>query len=136
MRDTSAPTLGTRSPPKPLFTTAPSRDNSNKAEHSSHHPTEVIQQDDIAVSHVSRLKQRDQTNTTIPTTNLANVNSRTTIATNRSNPDPTKWAVKGTSVQAANAIHQAAMALNPKDSWAATSRTVVPRSTSVEYEKE
>lgn len=128
MRDTSAPTLGTRSPPKPLSTTAPSRDNSNKAEHSSHHPTERIQQDDA-----SRLKQRDQTNTTIPTTNLANVNSRTIIA---ANPDPTKWAVKGTSVQAANAIHQAAMALNPKDSWASSSRTVVPRSTSVEYEKE
>jgi hypothetical protein len=52
------------------------------------------------------------------------------------NPDPTRWAVKGTSVQAANAIHQAAMALNPKDSWASSSRAVVPRSTSVEYEKE
>lgn len=129
MRDTSAPTLGTRSPPKPLSTTAPSRDNS-KAELSSHHLAEGIQRDDIALTHASRLKQRDQTNTTIPTTNLAN---RTTIATN---PDPTKWAVKGTSVQAANAIHQAAMALNPKDSWASSSRTVVPRSTSVEYEKE
>jgi SUN domain-containing protein 1/2 len=133
MRDTSAPTLGTRSPPKPLSTTAPSRDNSNNAEHSSHHPTERVQQDDVALSHVPRPKQRDQTNTTIPTTKLANVNSRTTIA---ANPDPTKWAVKGTSVQAANAIHQAAMALNPKDSWASSSRTVVPRSTSVEYEKE
>ncbi|KAF8501670.1 UNC-like C-terminal-domain-containing protein [Russula emetica] len=128
-----APTLGTRSPPKPLSTTAPSRDSFNKAEHSSHHPAEGIQQDDIGLSHVSRLKQRDQTSTTIPTTNLANVNSRTATARN---PDPTKWAVKGTSVQAANAIHQAAMALNPKDSWASSSRTVVPRSTSVEYEKE
>ena len=28
------------------------------------------------------------------------------------------------------------MALNPKDSWASSSRTIVPRSTSVEYEKE
>ena len=131
MHDTSAPTLGTRSPPKPLSTTAPSRDNS-KAEHSSHHPAEDTQEDDIAFSRVSRFK-RDQTNTTIPTTNLANVTSRAATA---ANPDPTKWAVKGTSVQAANAIHQAAMALNPKDSWASASRTVVPRSTSVEYEKE
>ena len=133
MRDPSAPTLGTRSPPKPLSTTVPPRDSSNKAEHSLHYPAEDIQQDDITLSRVSRLlKQRDQTNATTipPTTNLANVTSRTT------NPDPTTWAVKGTSVQAANAIHQAAMALNPKDSWASTSRTVVPRSTSVEYEKE
>ena len=28
------------------------------------------------------------------------------------------------------------MALNPKDSWASSTRTIVPRSTSVEYEKE
>lgn len=28
------------------------------------------------------------------------------------------------------------MALNPKDSWASSARTIVPRSTSVEYEKE
>jgi hypothetical protein len=52
------------------------------------------------------------------------------------NPHPTKWVMKGTSVQAANTIHQATMALNPKDSWASSSHTIVPRSTSVEYEKE
>lgn len=127
-RDTSAPTLGTRSPPKPLSTAASSRDSSNKAEHFSHHPADDTQ-DDIAHARVARLKQRDQLN--ITSTNLANVSSRATAIN-----DPTKWAVKGTSVQAANAIHQAAMALNPKDSWASSSRTIVPRSTSVEYEKE
>ncbi|KAI9461657.1 hypothetical protein BJY52DRAFT_191156 [Lactarius psammicola] len=121
-----APTLGTRSPPKSL--SASSRDDFNKPEHSSHLPADDSQ--DTALSRFSRLKQREQTNT-IPT-NLANVGSHATS----DNPDPTKWALKGTSVQAANAIHQAAMALNPNDSWASTSRTIVPRSTSVEYEKE
>ena len=81
-------------------------------------------------SRFARLTQREHTNT-IPT-NLANINSHAT----NNNLDPSTWAVKGTSVQAANAIHQAAMALNPNDSWASSTRTVVPRSTSVEYEKE
>jgi SUN domain-containing protein 1/2 len=121
----SAPTLATRSPPKPL-STASSRDSSNKAELSSHHPAD---------DKLTRLRQHHQQSTNIPpATNLANVTTRSAIAAG--NPDPTKWAVKGTSVQAANAIHQAAMALNPKDSWASSSRTIVPRSTSVEYEKE
>lgn len=121
----SAPTLATRSPPKPL-STASSRDSSNKSELSSHHPID---------GQLARLKQHEQQSkdTPIPTTTLANVSTRSIAPTN---PDPTKWAVKGTSVQAANAIHQAAMALNPKDSWASSSRTIVPRSTSVEYEKE
>ncbi|KAI0250226.1 hypothetical protein BJV78DRAFT_1376715 [Lactifluus subvellereus] len=127
-----APTLGTRSPPKALSTTS-SRDGSNKSERPSHHPARPAddnQDDDTALA---RIKQREQANT-IPTT-LANVRSRLRTTT-ADNPDPTKWALKGTSVQAANALHQAAMALNPNDSWASTSRTVVPRSTSVEYEKE
>lgn len=94
-----------------------------------HHPANATQ-DDIALPRVALLKQRNEINT-IPT-NLANVSTRASA----SNSDPTKWAVKGTSVQAANAIHQAAMALNPKESWASSSRTIVPRSTSVEYEKE
>jgi SUN domain-containing protein 1/2 len=80
-------------------------------------------------SRFPRIKQREQTSTI---TNLANVGPH---ATNK-NLDPSTWAVKGTSVQAANAIHQAAMALNPNDSWASSTRTIVPRSTSVEYEKE
>jgi SUN domain-containing protein 1/2 len=125
----SAPTLATRSPPKPL-STASSRDGSNKAELSSHHPTD----DQLARPKQQQQQHQQSSNIPIPT-NLANVSTRSAIAAAR-NPDPTKWAVKGTSVQAANAIHQAAMALNPKDSWASSSRTIVPRSTSVEYEKE
>ncbi|KAH9037831.1 hypothetical protein EDB85DRAFT_1934759 [Lactarius pseudohatsudake] len=123
-----APTLGTRSPPKSLSAASSSRDDFNKSEHSSHLPADDSQ-DDSALSRFARLKQREQT-TTI--TNLANVGPHVT----NDNPDPTNWALKGTSVQAANAIHQAAMALNPNDSWASSSRTIVPRSTSVEYEKE
>ena len=120
----SAPTLTTRSPPKPL-STASSRDSSNKSELSSHH---------LVDGQLARLKRSNDIPTPTPTTTLANVTTRPSIAA--ANPDPTKWAVKGTSVQAANAIHQAAMALNTKDSWASSSRTIVPRSTSVEYEKE
>ncbi|KAH9015190.1 hypothetical protein EDB84DRAFT_1527293 [Lactarius hengduanensis] len=123
-----APTLGTRSPPKSLSAASSSRDDFSKSEHSSHLPADDSQ-DDSALSRFARLKQREQT-TTI--TNLANVGPHVT----NDNPDPTNWALKGTSVQAANAIHQAAMALNPNDSWASSSRTIVPRSTSVEYEKE
>lgn len=123
-----APTLATRSPPKSL-SAASSRDDFDKSERSSHLPADDSQ-DDTALARFARLKQREQTNT-IPT-NLANFGPHAT----NDNPDPTKWALKGTSVQAANAIHQAAMALNPNDSWASSSRTIVPRSTSVEYEKE
>ncbi|KAI9512091.1 hypothetical protein F5148DRAFT_974196 [Russula earlei] len=127
-----APTLATRSPPKPLST-------------ASSHDTQQVDIALPAATATHPLKQRGQQantttittaatiTTTILPTKLANVSSRTAIA---NNSDPTKWAVKGTSVQAANAIHQAAMALNPKDSWASSSRTIVPRSTSVEYEKE
>jgi len=61
--------------------------------------------------------------------------------------DPKAWNVKDTSVQIANAFHQAATSdnpmpppvpINPNDAWAtgATRRANLPRSTSVEYEKE
>jgi len=61
--------------------------------------------------------------------------------------NPQRWNVKDTSVQIANAFHQAATSenpmpppvpMNPNDAWAtgATRRANLPRSTSVEYEKE
>jgi len=61
--------------------------------------------------------------------------------------NPQRWNVKDTSVQIANAFHQAAttenpmpppVPINPNDAWAtgATRRANLPRSTSVEYEKE
>lgn len=63
------------------------------------------------------------------------------------NIDPQRWNVKDTSVQIANAFQQAAttenpmpppVPINPNDAWVtgATRRTNLPRSTSVEYEKE
>ncbi|KAK7033206.1 hypothetical protein R3P38DRAFT_2921344, partial [Favolaschia claudopus] len=52
--------------------------------------------------------------------------------------DPEKWSVKDTSVNIASAFHQAATDMqNPNASWASGStRTAVPRSTSVEYESQ
>ncbi|KAJ7170788.1 hypothetical protein C8R43DRAFT_1059475 [Mycena crocata] len=52
--------------------------------------------------------------------------------------DPEKWSVKDTSVNIAAAFHQAATAdMQPNNSWASGStRTAVPRSTSVEYESQ
>jgi SUN domain-containing protein 1/2 len=52
---------------------------------------------------------------------------------------PDQWAVKGTSVQVANALQQAAemQTSNPNYAWASqAARPVVPRSTSVEYENQ
>lgn len=59
----------------------------------------------------------------------------------KASAEPQRWSVKDTSVQIANAFHQAATGdamSNPNDSWASgTSRKAnIPRSTSVEYEKE
>lgn len=72
-------------------------------------------------------------------------------------PNPTRWAVKDTSVNIASAFHSAASyivpaydtslsshgsststIMNPNDSWASNTqrKSVLPRSTSVEYEKE
>ncbi|KAF7336703.1 hypothetical protein MVEN_02105300 [Mycena venus] len=52
--------------------------------------------------------------------------------------DPEKWSVKDTSVNIATAFHQAATDMqNPNTAWASGStRTTVPRSTSVEYESQ
>ncbi|KIK62963.1 hypothetical protein GYMLUDRAFT_41258 [Collybiopsis luxurians FD-317 M1] len=56
--------------------------------------------------------------------------------------NPEKWSVRDTTVNAAGAIYQAALAgtemSNPNNSWASGSRTTtnVPRSTSVEYESQ
>ena len=63
------------------------------------------------------------------------------------NQDPHRWSVKDTTVQIANAFQQAVttensmpppVPTNPNEAWAtgATRRSNLPRSTSVEYEKE
>lgn len=104
------PTAASRSPPKPT-TSNPALDDS----------------DPPALVRFARLKQKE---TTGPS------------------PHPERWTVKDTSVQIASAFHQAAStsttvedssstSMLPNDSWASGStRTGVPRSTSVEYEKE
>ncbi|KAA1467661.1 hypothetical protein DENSPDRAFT_813460 [Dentipellis sp. KUC8613] len=116
-----APTLATRSPPKQLSST--SRDAPADTSH-----------DDPALVRFARLKERQHAG------KASDLGPR--IIT--SPPNPTKWTVKDTSVQIATAFQQAANSstempsMNPNDSWASGSRSItnVPRSTSVEYEKE
>ncbi|KAF7977493.1 hypothetical protein HWV62_3454 [Athelia sp. TMB] len=108
-----APSSGSRSPPKPASST-----------HS--------QDDEPALARYARLKQRDQNLTTTTTT-----------------AKPDRWSVKDTTVNIANAFVLAAddsmqhsslpNLSNSNSAWASGSRTTatsVPRSTSVEYEKE
>ncbi|KAI6042526.1 hypothetical protein EDC04DRAFT_2658600 [Pisolithus marmoratus] len=105
-----APTAGTRSPPKPASTSsrsAPTLDSTGN-------------QDDTALVRYARLKRELSHNSSL---------------------NPEKWAVKDTSVNIAAAFNQAATTsyeMNPNNSWASGSQTNlnVPRSTSVEYEKE
>ncbi|KAG9315214.1 hypothetical protein JVU11DRAFT_4344 [Chiua virens] len=102
-----APTATSRSPPKP-----PSASNLD--------PSDA--QDETALVRYARLK-RDQSNNSL---------------------QPERWAVKDTSVNIAAAFNQAAstsydmVSNNPNSAWASGSQINlnVPRSTSVEYEKE
>lgn len=108
-----APTSGTRSPPKPTSTSsrsAPTLDSTDN-------------QDETALVRYARLKRELSHNSSL---------------------NPEKWAVKDTSVNIATAFNQAASTSyemhpsNPNESWASGSQANlnVPRSTSVEYEKE
>lgn len=108
-----APTAGSRSPPKPISASsrsAPALDSTDN-------------QDETALVRYARLKRKQPLNTSL---------------------QPEKWAVKDTSVNIAAAFNQAASTShemhpsNPNNSWASGSQgnLAVPRSTSVEYEKE
>jgi len=119
-----APTLGSRSPPKP---SSPIRERTNSnIDHEN-------DQNEPALTRYARLKQRDQASLT------ARPGGPKTIT---SPPHPEKWSVKDTSVNIATAFQQAVNDMhptsNPNNSWASGSRPNpnVPRSTSVEYEKE
>ena len=103
---TSAPSVETRSPPKVV-------------------PHIIENPDEPALVRFAKRKQQSATQSV----------------------DPQRWNVKDTSVQIANAFQQAAttenpmpppVPINPNDAWVtgATRRTNLPRSTSVEYEKE
>ncbi|KZT73665.1 hypothetical protein DAEQUDRAFT_683997 [Daedalea quercina L-15889] len=110
------PTLGTRSPPKSQKNLTAPADPSDDTE-------------EPALVRFARLKQREQANINAPSGSQA-----------PASPHPEKWSVKDTSVNIAGAFHTAANTdnnMNPDDSWASsTRRQVLPRSTSVEYEKE
>ncbi|RPD61173.1 hypothetical protein L226DRAFT_570895 [Lentinus tigrinus ALCF2SS1-7] len=137
-----APTVGSRSPPKPDKAPLPQEDD----------PEEP------ALVRFARLKQREQTSQAQPS---RSVGPRTVA----SPPHPEKWSVRDTSVNIVSAITQAATsnsfdisaanssnasgsntsyatanntAMNPNEAWASGIRKqpMVPRSTSVEYEKE
>ncbi|KAJ3504150.1 hypothetical protein NLJ89_g8090 [Agrocybe chaxingu] len=116
-----APTLGSRSPPKP---TSPSRDRGR-------HPDDENEENEPALARFARLKQRESA------LDPAHRPGAPKIITS---PNPEHWTVKDTSVKIATAFSQAAngdmsASYNHNNSWASTSRTnVVPRSTSVEYE--
>ncbi|KAL4249783.1 SUN domain-containing protein 1-5 [Abortiporus biennis] len=128
-----ASTLGSRSPPKPSASNASFEDDPEQP----------------ALVRFARLKQRELGKTS----SAPDLGPRGTTST--SSPHPEKWSVKDTSVQIAAAFHQAATSnsgvedsqpnttimqstiSNPNDSWAAgATKANVPRSTSVEYEKE
>ena len=113
----SAPALGSRSPPKPTSPTRHADDEENEP----------------ALVRFARLKQRESADT------IASRPGGPKIIT--SPPKPEKWSVKDTSVNIATAFTQAAngdmnTSFNHNNSWASTSRPnlVIPRSTSVEYE--
>ncbi|KAH8099952.1 hypothetical protein BXZ70DRAFT_195632 [Cristinia sonorae] len=130
-----ASTAGTRSPPKPT----------------SSHSADALDVDDgeqPAYVRFARLKQRDQLQGTRSEPNLNPTTRASASTTTASKPE--KWSVKDTSVQIASAFHQAATTTfdgsntsmnihptNPNDAWASgITRKTVPRSSSVEYEKE
>lgn len=147
---TRAPTLTSRSPPKPERSAA-----------SAPQPQEVASDSEQpALVRFARLKQqREQEQQQGQEEQIRPVGPRVV----NTPPNPDRWSVKDTSVNIASAFHRAAGniipaydtsasgsssqnttintsagTMNPNDSWAAGAqpRTAVPRSTSVEYEKE
>lgn len=136
-----APTTPPRSPPKPENPTV-------TEEHAS-------DSEQPALVRFARLKQQEQVEQLQLPSNIAGPRVVNTP------PNPSRWSVKDTSVNIASAFHQAASyvvpaydtstssqgsgnqsaststIMNPNDSWASsTQRKALPRSTSVEYEKE
>ncbi|KAI0635751.1 hypothetical protein C8Q77DRAFT_1051658 [Trametes polyzona] len=121
-----APTVASRSPPKP---------------DRAHPPTADDDPEEPALVRFARLKQREQTQQS------AQAQSSRPVGSSVTSPHPEKWVVKDTSVNIASAFHQAAtstsfdtsaeLSMNPNEAWASGMRKpAVPRSTSVEYEKE
>ncbi|CDO74910.1 hypothetical protein BN946_scf184988.g17 [Trametes cinnabarina] len=120
-----APSIASRSPPKPERAPLPPQQDDSE---------------EPALVRFARLKQREQANQSFQAQSSRSVGPSVT------SPHPEKWSVKDTSVNIASAFHQAATSsfdttadssMNPNDAWASGVRKpMVPRSTSVEYEKE
>ncbi|KIP11222.1 hypothetical protein PHLGIDRAFT_125098 [Phlebiopsis gigantea 11061_1 CR5-6] len=138
-----APSQSTRSPPKPTKSEATT--NVEEQTHAS-------DSDQPALIRYARLKQVQESN--------QNQNIADAPRVSNKPPNPDRWSVKDTSVNIASAFHRAANStiipahdssasntsssfnnssiMNPNDSWASgmQRRQNLPRSTSVEYEKE
>ncbi|OSD06405.1 hypothetical protein PYCCODRAFT_1431414 [Trametes coccinea BRFM310] len=120
-----APSLASRSPPKPERVPLPPQEDDSE---------------EPALVRFARLKQREQA------THPSQAQSSRSVGLSVTSPHPEKWSVKDTSVNIASAFHQAATSsfdttadssMNPNEAWASGIRKpTVPRSTSVEYEKE
>ncbi|KAI0360041.1 hypothetical protein OH77DRAFT_1393956 [Trametes cingulata] len=120
-----APTVGSRSPPKPDRAPLPSQEDDSEQP---------------ALVRFARLKQREQAQQS------SQAQSSRSVGPSVASPHPEKWSVKDTSVNIAGAFYQAATtsidttadsSMNPNEAWASGIRKpMVPRSTSVEYEKE
>ena len=140
-----APSQSTRSPPKPT-----------RSEATAEEPTHASDSDQPALVRYARLKQAQESNQDQNTAD-ARVAAPRVVNTP---PNPDRWSVKDTSVNIASAFHRAANStiipahdssasntsssfnnssiMNPNDSWASgmQRKQNLPRSTSVEYEKE
>ncbi|KAI0091310.1 hypothetical protein BDY19DRAFT_935069 [Irpex rosettiformis] len=138
-----APTTSVpRSPPKPEGSKLTTQETEEQQPNEAEQP---------ALVRFARLKQQEQAQ---QQQNQPHVGGPRVINTP---PNPTRWAVKDTSVNIASAFHQAASSIvpaydtstssfgsnnstimNPNDSWASNTqrKSALPRSTSVEYEKE
>ncbi|KAI9057223.1 hypothetical protein FKP32DRAFT_1661192 [Trametes sanguinea] len=120
-----APSITSRSPPKPERVPLPPQDDDSE---------------EPALVRFARLKQREQAS------HPSQAQSSRSVGPSVTSPHPEKWSVKDTSVNIASAFHQAATSsfdtsadssMNPNEAWASGIRKpTVPRSTSVEYEKE
>ncbi|KAL6299255.1 hypothetical protein BKA93DRAFT_819979 [Sparassis latifolia] len=126
-----APTSSTRSPPKSSHSTLPGENPDDS--------------DQPALVRFARLKQREQKQEPqqLPQSQQPRPSTTHEPRTVVSAPHPEKWSVKDTSVNIASAFHQAATSTddmpptNPNDSWTSGARKpALPRSTSVDYEKE
>lgn len=148
-----APTQSTQSPPKPARSEATA--TAEPQEHAS-------DSEQPALVRFARLKQREQAQQLDPANPLASAARVVGSRVVNTPPDPDRWSVKDTSVNIASAFHRAANStvipahdssassnsslsfnqtafhMNPNDSWASGTqrKQTLPRSTSVEYEKE